>query len=181
MGKAYTVSVIALPHTIHNSHTAISITAHPQSSSSPRITLYAPHRTAHSPSSCRPSYTPGAPFQWYKQSCDVLAAASRRTGVMSRPSIVTFGCTPKIAATVGKMSYVVTTSEEVRIGATFPGQRTMPGSRIPPSHVVVLPSRSGPALPPCSFWISHGPLSAEEGGGGGGCGGRGGRGGVRDG
>ena len=39
------------------------------------------------------------------------------------------------------------------------GQRTTAGSRTPPSHVVVLPSRNKPELPPDNRVISHGPLS----------------------
>ena len=44
-------------------------------------------------------------------------------------------------------------------GRIRPGHQAMPGSRMPPSHVEPLPSRNGPADPPASPWISHGPLS----------------------
>ena len=42
---------------------------------------------------------------------------------------------------------------------TRPGHQAMPGSRMPPSQVEPLPSRKGPAEPPASPSISHGPLS----------------------
>lgn len=34
-------------------------------------------------------------------------------------------------------------------GGTVPGHQKMPGTRMPPSHVVPLPWRNIPALPPC--------------------------------
>lgn len=46
--------------------------------------------------------------------------------------------TPASSSTVGKMSYVVTTYSETA-GVIRVGHRTRPGSRMPPSHVVVLP------------------------------------------
>ena len=44
-------------------------------------------------------------------------------------------------------------------GRTVPGHQKIAGVRTPPSHVVPLPSRSGPADPPCVLNGSHGPLS----------------------
>ena len=44
-------------------------------------------------------------------------------------------------------------------GCTVPGHQKIAGVRTPPSHVVPLPSRSGPAEPPCVANGSHGPLS----------------------
>jgi hypothetical protein len=45
------------------------------------------------------------------------------------------------------MSIVITGSSHRAPAGIVPGQRMMHGSRTPPSHVVPLPSRSGPALP----------------------------------
>ena len=54
---------------------------------------------------------------------------------------------PVIAAMVGSRSIVVTTSFEMVLLVMRSGQRMMPGTRCPPSNVVHLPSRSGPAEP----------------------------------
>jgi hypothetical protein len=44
-------------------------------------------------------------------------------------------------------------------GAILPGHQAMVGTRTPPSQVLPLPPRSGPALPPSAPLMSQGPLS----------------------
>ena len=55
---------------------------------------------------------------------------------------------PHRPASVGYRSIDATSSSLVRPGATWPGQRTMHGTRRPPSHVVPFAPRSGALLPP---------------------------------
>ena len=55
---------------------------------------------------------------------------------------------PHSAASVGYRSIDAARASLVRPGATWPGQRTMHGTRMPPSHVDPLAPRSGALLPP---------------------------------
>ena len=59
------------------------------------------------------------------------------------------GFAPAIAAKVGSRS-IVAPSSRTMVGFTVPGCRKMPGTRIPPSQVELLPIRSRPAEPPWS-------------------------------
>jgi hypothetical protein len=49
---------------------------------------------------------------------------------------------------VGNTSIVVAGSRRIEPAGICPGQRMMQGTRWPPSKVVPLPSRNGPAEPP---------------------------------
>ena len=66
---------------------------------------------------------------------------------------------PVIPAIVGNRSIAVTISSRTIPAAIRPGHRMTAGTRWPPSNVVPLPSRSGPAEPLCDPLTSHGPLS----------------------
>ena len=73
------------------------------------------------------------------------------SGHTSRPSIFLSGnFAPVRAAIVGSMSIVIRKVSHVVPVGIFPGQRMMHGTRTPPSQLVPLPSRNGPALPACS-------------------------------
>ena len=50
-------------------------------------------------------------------------------------------------ARVGSKSMLIARSSLTRPAGMWPGQRAMNGTRVPPSHAVVLPSRSGSAEP----------------------------------
>ena len=56
-------------------------------------------------------------------------------------------------------SMVVPKAVVVTPDLILPGQRKIAGTRKPPSQVLTLPSKKGPAEPPFSFWLNHGPLS----------------------
>ena len=68
---------------------------------------------------------------------------------MSMPSILFFlgRGLPVIAAMVGNTSIVPISSLQI-VPAGIPGPRIKQGTRCPPSKVVPLPSRNGPAEPP---------------------------------
>ena len=64
-----------------------------------------------------------------------------------------------MAATVAIRSSVEPMPVCVVPAGIVPGRHTIAGTRMPPSQVEPLPSRSKPAEPPCVSKISHGPLS----------------------
>ena len=51
------------------------------------------------------------------------------------------------------------TAEVTRPAGIEPGIQKIPGTRMPPSQVVDLPSLNGPAEPASMPYCSHGPLS----------------------
>lgn len=107
---------------------------------------------------------------------------SKRIGDISKPSRVTFGSgAPTNFITVGKRSTVapsyvihhqdvdqlqysiaiclciqICSTSVVLPGWIFPGQWAIPGTLWPPSHVVPLPHRRSPALPPRILLVSEG-------------------------
>mmetsp|Transcript_23468 Transcript_23468/g.72186 ORF Transcript_23468/g.72186 Transcript_23468/m.72186 type:complete len:235 (-) Transcript_23468:96-800(-) len=128
--------------------------------------LKAPQRTAQSPGhSAAPSGHSrfGAPLYTKTQSRTSSSDSSKSSGERSLPSMMRSAGsgTPATARIVEKTSAVLTRLAETR-GAIFPGQWTTPGTRTPPSQVVVLPSKKGPAEPAASPCASHGPLSDEK-------------------
>ena len=60
---------------------------------------------------------------------------------------------------VGSTSMVPATAPHTLPGAILPGHHASVGTRTPPSQVVPLPPRKGPALPPSGPLMSQGPLS----------------------
>ena len=88
------------------------------------------------------------------RSCPAAAARDR-----SRPSVRSVGSRRRPEwQNVGSRSIVAPISI-CTPGLTFPGHQKNVGSRMPPSKVVPLPSRSRPAEPPCVWNGSQGPLS----------------------
>ena len=88
------------------------------------------------------------------------AGCAEISGQVSNPSILCSGSgAPASFARVGKMSMVMAGSRQTLPGGILPGQRMMHGSRTPPSQMVALPSRNGPAEPAWFPYDSHGPLS----------------------
>ncbi len=84
-----------------------------------------------------------------------------KSGEMSRPSMTgSEGTVPPASVTnVGRRSIVPATASQTLPGAILPGHQARVGTRTPPSHVLPLPPRNGPALPPSAPLMSQGPLS----------------------
>src|SRR4051794_34415700 len=80
---------------------------------------------------------------------------------MSWPSILlSVGVLPPASFTnVGRKSMLPTTASQALLAAILPGHQAIVGSRTPPSQVLPLPPRSGPASPPSFPCVSQGPLS----------------------
>src|SRR5436309_14475163 len=90
-----------------------------------------------------------------------LGPALNRIGARSTPSIVRsegIGAPARLRQVLNK-SIEQASSWVVTAGLIFPGHQAMPGSRIPPSQALPLPSNKGPAEPPTSPLFSQGPLS----------------------
>ena len=67
---------------------------------------------------------------------------------MFLPSILFFGRGASInAAIVGSRSIVMAGVAQTEPAGIFPGHHINVGSRQPPSNIVPLPSRNGPAVP----------------------------------
>src|SRR4051812_32692378 len=91
----------------------------------------------------------------------LLLPLPKRIGDISTPSKTRSfgkGARPKFKM-VGNKSSEEASSCVTTPDLIFPGHHAMPGSRIPPSQVLFLPSRNGPAEPPARFLTSQGPLS----------------------